>query len=87
LQEGQPVATKETVGAAHSYDHMCELIPAIRQENTSMTHVTNNGMINKPTNHSVDETVRKLKSILEAKGVGLFALIDHSGEAEKVGMK
>jgi len=52
-----------------------------------MTPVTNNGMINKPTNHSVDETVGKLKSILQAKGITLFALIDHSGEAEKVGMK
>jgi hypothetical protein len=30
--------------------------------------------------------VDRLKSILQAKGVTLFALIDHSGEAEKVGM-
>ncbi len=49
--------------------------------------MTNNGMSNKPTRHSVDETVGNLKSILQAKGVTLFALIDHSGEAEKVGMK
>jgi uncharacterized protein (DUF302 family) len=49
--------------------------------------MTNNGIIKKPTHHSVDETVGKLKSILQAKGVTLFALIDHSGEAEKVGMK
>jgi uncharacterized protein (DUF302 family) len=35
----------------------------------------------------VDETVDKLKTILQSKGVTLFALIDHSGEAEKVGMK
>jgi uncharacterized protein (DUF302 family) len=35
----------------------------------------------------VDQTVLKLKGILEAKGVTLFALVDHSGEAEKVGMK
>ena len=37
--------------------------------------------------HSVDETVQKLTGILEAKGVKLFALVDHSGEAEKVGLK
>jgi hypothetical protein len=30
--------------------------------------------------------VDRLKSILQAKGVTLSALIDHSGEAEKVGM-
>lgn len=46
-----------------------------------------NGVINVASNHSVDETVEKLKAILQAKGVTLFALIDHSGEAEKVGMK
>jgi uncharacterized protein (DUF302 family) len=46
-----------------------------------------NGIVDIPSRHSVDETVSRLKSILEAKGVTLFALIDHSGEAEKVGMK
>ena len=40
-----------------------------------------------PSNHSVDQTVEKLKAILQAKGVTLFALVDHSGEAEKVGLK
>ena len=52
-----------------------------------MTPMTDNGIVSKVANHSVDETVGKLKSILQAKGVTLFALIDHSGEAEKVGMK
>ena len=45
------------------------------------------GIIKIPSHHSVDETVDKLKAILKSKGVTLFALIDHSGEAEKVGMK
>ncbi len=35
----------------------------------------------------MDETVEKLKGILQAKGVTLFALVDHSGEAGKVGIK
>jgi len=48
---------------------------------------TNKGIIDKPSNHSVDQTVDRLKNILQAKGVALFALVDHSGEAEKVGMK
>ena len=47
----------------------------------------NKGMIDKPSNHSVEDTVRNLQNILKAKGVTLFATIDHSGEAEKVGMK
>jgi uncharacterized protein (DUF302 family) len=45
------------------------------------------GIVRIPSHHSVDETVDKLKTILQSKGVTLFALIDHSGEAEKVGMK
>ena len=45
------------------------------------------GIINKLSNNSVDQTVEKLKNILQSKGVTLFALVDHSGEAEKVGMK
>lgn len=44
------------------------------------------GMIDKLSKHSVDETIEKLKTILDSKGVTLFALIDHSGEAKKVGM-
>jgi uncharacterized protein (DUF302 family) len=47
----------------------------------------NEGVVNKRSNHSVEQTVDRLKSILEARGITLFALIDHGGEAEKVGMK
>jgi len=46
-----------------------------------------NGIIDVPSSHSVDETVEKVKNILQSKGITLFALVDHSGEAEKVGMK
>jgi uncharacterized protein (DUF302 family)/uncharacterized membrane protein YidH (DUF202 family) len=53
----------------------------------SMTSTRGNGIIDIASNQSVDETVEKLKGILQAKGVTLFALVDHSGEAEKVGIK
>ena len=46
-----------------------------------------NGIIDKLSHHSVEETVERLKRILQSKGVTLFAVIDHSGEAQKVGMK
>ena len=49
--------------------------------------VVNNGIVNKPSKHSVDDTLEKLQNILDAKGIAVFALIDHSGEAAKVGMK
>ena len=45
------------------------------------------GIVKIPSHHSVDETVDKLKAILRSKGVTLFALVEHSSEAEKVGMK
>ena len=45
-----------------------------------------NGIVTIPSHHTVEQTVEKLTGILQAKGVKLFALIDHSGEAEKVGM-
>jgi uncharacterized protein (DUF302 family) len=45
------------------------------------------GIVTIPSRHSVDETVDKLKNILQSKQITLFALIDHSGEAAKVGLK
>jgi uncharacterized protein (DUF302 family) len=54
---------------------------------TSMTLSKGEGVINIASSHSVDQTVEKLRGVLQAKGVNLFALVDHSGEAEKVGMK
>lgn len=47
----------------------------------------NNGIVDKASNHTVDQTVDKLKNMLQSKGVTLFTIVDHSGEAEKVGMK
>ena len=44
------------------------------------------GIIEIPSNQSVDQTIEALKKILSAKSVTLFALVDHSGEAQKVGL-
>jgi len=46
-----------------------------------------NGIVTIPSHQSVDQTVEKLEQILQAKGVKLFALVDHSGEAEKAGLQ
>ena len=53
----------------------------------SVATTIENGIVTRPSSHSVDETVDNLKALLAAKQITLFALIDHSGEAEKVGMK
>jgi uncharacterized protein (DUF302 family) len=52
-----------------------------------MSQATSPGIIERRGNHSVDETVDRLKSVLQSRSITLFGLIDHSGEAEKVGMK
>ena len=44
-------------------------------------------IVDKASHHSVEETVDRLINILQSKGITLFAVIDHSGEAEKVGLK
>jgi uncharacterized protein (DUF302 family) len=46
-----------------------------------------NGMIHLSSPHSVAETLTRLDSILQTRGLTVFARIDHSGEADKVGMK
>jgi uncharacterized protein (DUF302 family) len=45
------------------------------------------GILSKPSKYSVPETLHRLETILAAKGVQVFALVDHSGEAEKAGLK
>jgi uncharacterized protein (DUF302 family)/uncharacterized membrane protein YidH (DUF202 family) len=60
---------------------------SLSNKETPMATTIENGIISIPSNHSVDQIVKKLKGILEAKGVTLFAVVDHSGEAKKVEMK
>jgi uncharacterized protein (DUF302 family) len=45
------------------------------------------GIVNLPTHSSVDETVARLQAMLQEKGVQIFALIDHSGEAKRAGIE
>jgi len=46
-----------------------------------------NGLVQVASRYAVDETLNRLKAVLAERGVRVFALIDHSGEAEKFGMK
>jgi uncharacterized protein (DUF302 family) len=46
-----------------------------------------NGLVLVRSPHTVDETVRRLEAALAEKGLHVFAVIDHSGEAEKVGLR
>jgi uncharacterized protein (DUF302 family) len=45
------------------------------------------GIVSIASHHSVEQTVEKIEALLEAQRVKLFALVDHSGEAEKAGIQ
>ena len=45
------------------------------------------GLITVASRYSVEETVQRLQAAFAAKGLQVFAVIDHSGEAKKVGLK
>jgi hypothetical protein len=45
------------------------------------------GILHVPSQHTVEQTVQKLHSMIEAKGAKVFALVDHSGEAAKAGLQ
>lgn len=44
------------------------------------------GVVSKPSPYSVDETVRRFIRIVDSKGMKVFAVIDHSGEAARIGV-
>jgi len=59
----------------------------LKTQEDSMAAIPENGIVRIASQHSVAETVAKLEAFLRAKNVKLFAIMDHSGEAEKAGLK
>ena len=51
-----------------------------------MTAQPDNGIVSLSANRSVDEIVARIVASLQEKGIKLFALVDHSGEAKSVGI-
>ena len=52
-----------------------------------MTAIADNGIVHLAASRSVDEVLEHLLSILQAKGITVFAVVDHSGEAAKAGFE
>jgi len=52
-----------------------------------MASLPENGMTHLSSAYSVPETLKRLESVLQAQGIMIFARIDHSGEAERAGLK
>jgi len=78
-----------SLGSSHTPEHTSEtsMAPAAPTPAPANPTATGNGISSLPSHHSVDETVARLTGLLEAKGVKVFAVIDHSGEAQKVGLE
>ncbi len=51
-----------------------------------MASLPENGLVHLRSPYSVAETLRRLESVLKAKNLSVFARVDHSGEAAKVGL-
>src|SRR5450755_4770877 len=51
-----------------------------------MSESCENGLVHLASKHSVEETLKRLDSLLAERGIQIFARVDHSGEAEKVGL-
>jgi len=52
-----------------------------------MTSLPVNGLVHLRSPYSVAETLKRLEGVLQTRYLTVFARVDHSGEAEKVGLK
>ena len=52
-----------------------------------MATLPGNGMVHLRSHYSVQETFQRVEALLHAHGLRIFCRVDHSGEAEKVGLK
>jgi len=52
-----------------------------------MSKLEEKGMVLVRSRYAVEETLGRLQAAFAEKGMRVFAVIDHSGEAEKVGLK
>lgn len=53
---------------------------------TPPTPSANRGIVTKASRYSVSDTLQRLEATVRARGLTVFAVIDHSGEAERVGL-
>jgi uncharacterized protein (DUF302 family) len=52
-----------------------------------MATLPGSGMVHLRSHYSVRETLQRVEAVLQAHGLNVFCRVDHSGEAEKVGLK
>ena len=52
-----------------------------------MTSLPDNGLVHLRSPYSVPDTMQRLESVLQPRNLTVFARVDHSGGAEKVGLE
>jgi uncharacterized protein (DUF302 family) len=52
-----------------------------------MSQFPDNGIIHLSSPHTVLETLARLEAVVQAKGIAILAMIDHSGDAAKAGIE
>src|SRR5579862_418677 len=52
-----------------------------------MPSLPDNGMVHLSSPYSFAETMQRVEALLQKQGLKIFCRIDHSGEAEKIGLK
>ncbi|HEY3701324.1 MAG TPA: DUF302 domain-containing protein [Acidimicrobiales bacterium] len=57
----------------------------MNQQSSAAQPGAGDGIITKASPHRVGDTLARLQGLLKAKNLALFAVVDHSGEAERVG--
>jgi uncharacterized protein (DUF302 family) len=57
------------------------------QQNLDVHGAVANGVVTKLSPWSVSDTLARLSAVVTARGMKVFAVIDHSGEAEAVGLE
>src|SRR5580658_4153755 len=67
-------------------DTDCIVSLSLKLRRTRMPSLPDNGMVHLSSPYSVPDTLKRLESLLQAKNLTVFARVDHSGEAEKVGL-
>jgi uncharacterized protein (DUF302 family) len=51
-----------------------------------MSVTVGEGLVTRACTSSVEKTLEQLESLLRARGITIFAVVDHSGEAARVGL-
>ena len=59
----------------------------MNEPTTSGTPPSVEGIVTRPSPFSVEETLERLQEAIQSRNLTLFAHIDHSGEAKRVGLK